>query len=464
MPSRRVPCVQLGLPSSWYGFREEFRRHYPQGAIAAHVLGLRNIDNVGRGGLEEACDAVLKGEPGEQFVQRDARGFVIQVNDRASRPAEDGDRVETTLDSRLQLLVERRLDNVMEEWEANSCTAIVMAPDSGEILALASRPAFDPNAPQQAAANAWKSQAIASVFEPGSTFKPFVVAWAIDRGLLDDDELLNCERGAYRMGRRVLHDHHAYGELSVTDVLVKSSNIGMAKIGERLTNTGLQEVCTAFGFGRVTGLGLPGELPGLVRPFDEWDGYSTGSIPMGQELAATPLQIITAHAALANGGQRVTPRLVRRIDRESTAPGGHEVVSVVSPVVSKETATWIISGPLREVVSRGTGKAAQIPGYSVFGKTGTAQAVDSATGRYSHERHICSFLCGAPAVDPQALVLVVVEEPQGPGVQYGGTVAAPPARDILDQTLRQLGVSPDASKEVTPRVTIRPTRVESSVD
>ncbi len=432
----------LGLPTGSYGFREEFQRHYPQGPIAAHVLGLRDIDSVGRGGLEEACDSLLRGSAGERRVRRDARGYVVEVLEEESRPVCHGGEVHTTLDSLLQGQVETRLAALAEKHAPISCTAIVMIPDTGEILAMASHPTFDPNAPQSVAPGAWKNQALASVFEPGSTFKPLIVAWALDRELLERDEMLHCGWGSYRMGRRILHDHHAYGELSVTDVLVKSSNVGMAKIGERLTNAELHRACITFGFGRPTGLGLPGELGGLLRPLSAWNGYSTGSIPMGQELAATPLQIITAHAALANGGRLVTPRLIRRTSGETTSVGT-AMAPVVAPVVTPETAAWIVSEPMREVVSRGTGKEARLPGYSVFGKTGTAQVVDAETGRYCHDRHICSFLCGAPANDPRVLVLVVVEEPRGEGAQYGGTVAAPAARDILRQSLTYLNVPPD---------------------
>ena len=444
-PEQVAAVRELGLPPESFGFREEFLRHYPQGPIAAHVLGLRDIDNLGRGGLEEAFDTSLRGTPGQRTVSRDARGFVVAVVDSGSQPPQHGVQVRTTLDSLLQLQVEARLAAAVSEWQPKSCTAIVMNPQSGEILVLASAPAFDPNHPGEAAADAWKNQAAVSVFEPGSTFKPLVVAWALDRGLLARDETLHCGWGSYRMGRRVLHDHHAYGELSVTDVLVKSSNVGMAKIGERLTNVELHRLCHAFGFGRPTGIGLPGELPGLLRPFDDWNSYSTGSIPMGQELAATPLQIITAHAALANGGRLVTPRLITSVtgDERTTTP-----TPVVAPIVTPETAQWLIAGPLREVVTRGTGKAAQIPGYSVFGKTGTAQVVEAETGRYSHNRHITSFLCGAPVTSPRVLVLIVVEEPQGAGVQYGGTVAAPIARDVLERSLTHLHVPPDFPSEL----------------
>jgi cell division protein FtsI/penicillin-binding protein 2 len=442
---------ELGLRTECYGFRAEFQRHYPQGNLAAHVLGLRDVDNTGHGGVESACDHELRGQPGERRVSRDARGYVVAVIDSESQPPHHGARIHTTLDSLLQLQVEARLQSAMQEWSPLSCTAIVMVPHSGDILSLASCPAFDPNRPGEAAGNAWKNQAIASVFEPGSTFKPFVVAWALDRGLLQRDEVLHCGWGAYRMGRRVLHDHHSYGELSLTDVLVKSSNIGMAKIGERLENSQLHQLCTAFGFGRPTGIGLPGELPGLLRPFGDWNSYSTGSIPMGQELAATPLQIITAHAALANGGRLITPRLIRSI--ETDRPQANLAPPVITPIVNPETARWLIAGPMREVVTRGTGKAAQIPGYSVFGKTGTAQVVDPATGQYSHSRHICSFICGAPVGTPRVLVLVVVEEPQGDGVQYGGTVAAPIGRDLLQITLHHLAVPPDLPSELQPRRT-----------
>lgn len=451
-PAQVLAVQDLGLPTNCYGFREEFQRHYPQGTIAAHVLGLRDIDGIGRGGLEEAHDAALRGTPGERRVRRDARGYVVEVLTDESRAPVDGDQICTTIDSVLQLRVEERLARLAASSQPKSCTAIVMLPESGEMIALASYPAFDPNQPQSVPAGAWKNQAVASMFEPGSTFKPLIVGWALDRGLLQRDELLHCGWGAYRMGHRVLHDHHAYGELSVTDVLVKSSNIGMARIGERLTNAELYRACAAFGFGRPTALGLPGELPGLLRPLDEWTSYSTGSIPMGQELSATPLQIITAHAALANGGRRVTPRLVR-----STAPGSAAAPEVVAPILSPETAQWLIAGPMREVVTRGTGKEARIPGYSVFGKTGTAQVVDEATGRYSHDRHICSFICGAPVDQPRALVLVSVEEPQGPGVQYGGTVAAPVARDILQLALQHLGVPPDIPAELPPEQTAKST-------
>lgn len=432
----------LALPSTVAGFRTEFRRTYPQGAVAAHVLGLRDIDNRGRGGLEEMCDRRLAGTPGLRRLRRDARGFVLELLDAQAIPPRDGERIVTTLDSQVQRHVEQSLDRAVVDWRPKSCCAIVMAPATAEILALASRPAFDPAAPESAPADGWSNRAVAAMFEPGSTVKPLVAAWAIDRGCLQPDDVINCEGGQYRMGPRLLHDHHRYGPLSVTDVLVKSSNIGMAKIGERLGNAALYDCCASFGFGRVTGLGLPGELPGLLRPLAEWNRYSTGSIPMGQELAVTPLQLITAHAALANGGRLIAPRLLRgaAVGDEpgpATSPDLTPIVTA-APVATLETARWIVNGPMRDTVRRGTGQKAHLPDWSVFGKTGTAQVVDASAGGYSHERHICSFVGGAPAEDPQVLVLVVVEEPAGGTGLTGGAVAAPIARDILAAVLEEL--------------------------
>ncbi|MFQ5732539.1 MAG: penicillin-binding transpeptidase domain-containing protein, partial [Planctomycetaceae bacterium] len=233
---------------------------------------------------------------------------------------------------------------------------------------------------------------------------------------------------------------------SVKDILVKSSNIGMAKIGERLTNAGLYAAAARFGFGRRTGSGLPGELDGLLRPLKDWTGYSTGSIPMGQELAVTPLQLIAAHAALANGGTLRAPRLARRIGPASagqipeSSPATTIPAAVTSRVVAHQTANWIVREAMTDVVRRGTGKRARLPGYEVFGKTGTAQKTDRRTGRYFKNRHVCLFVAGAPADDPRVLVLVVVDEPTAAGVHYGGTVAAPTAARILRQSLVHLGV------------------------
>lgn len=429
---------RLNLPKSAWGFRDEYRREYPQGVVAAHVLGLRDIDGVGRGGIEERFDTELKGKNGKRQIARDSRGHVIEIVEDNLEPPVPGQTIRLTLDVVMQLYAERELDQVMAEWKPQSCCAIVLDPMSGEVIAMATRPTFDPNQPQEASEEAWKNRAIADIYEPGSTFKPVIVSYGLDHGMLQRDDEFNCEHGQYRMGRRVLHDHHRYGNLNLTDVLVKSSNIGMAKIGERIENPGLYEAASSFGFGRKTGIELPGELPGILRPLKDWTSYSTGSIPMGHELATTPLQLITAHAVLANGGQLIRPRirLAERNDEFATING------MTEQIVSAETARWIVENPMQEVVTRGTGKKAQIPGYHVFGKTGTAQCL-SPEGGYVHDKYISSFVCGAPAESPRLLTLVTVNQSSVGGETFGGRVAAPAAANILRQGLIYLRISPD---------------------
>lgn len=444
------------LPAGTWGFRDEYLRSYPQGRLAAHVLGMRDIDGRGRGGLEQSLDNVLGGQAGKRRLVRDARGRVIDVLDEVAQTPRPGQSVELTLDAVIQLHSERVLDDIVEQWKPAGASAIVLAPQTGDVLAMASRPTFNPNSPGQIPDAAWKNQAISVIHEPGSTFKPFVVAWALEQGLLDKAEVFNCENGEYRMGRRRLHDHHPYGKLSVTDILVKSSNIGMAKIGEGLTNAGLYNAAIAFGFGRKTAIELPGEVAGILRPLSKWNSYSTGSIPMGQELAVTPLQLITAHAALANGGRLLSPRLVQ--SRNERAPQTFPTVAaesnkpaVVSRAVDSEIAHWLVEVPMTEVVRRGTGQKGQIADYTVFGKTGTAQMLDPATGKYSTTGHVCSFLCGAPSENPQVLVLITVTHPTVGSVHYGGTVAAPGAATLLEKSLQQLQVPIEHAAQLRER-------------
>ncbi len=430
----------LNLPADAWGFRDEYLREYPQGAIAAQTLGLRDIDGIGRGGVEEAFEPRLRGKTGKRLLARDARGRVLDVLSDSEEPPQPGTAVRLTLDTVVQLFAERELDQVMANWKPESCCAVIMSAKTGEVLGMASRPTFDPNHPEQASLESWKNRTIADIYEPGSTFKPFVVAYGLNQGVLAAGDVFDCERGQYHMGRRVLHDHHPYGSLSLTDVLVKSSNIGMAKVGERMQNPRLHEAAELFGFGQKTGIELPGELAGILRPLKEWTSYSTGSVPMGHELAATPLQLITAHCALANRGRLVAPRLLIHDDADTA-----QLSSLAHDTVREETARWVIEHPMAEVVSRGTGKRAQLPGYHVFGKTGTAQCL-SPEGGYVSGKYVSSFVCGAPVEDPQVLVLVVVNQASIGSEAFGGKVAAPAAGSILRQALVYLRVSPDAGQ------------------
>jgi len=437
---RRLSAVEvekvkeLNLPPQIFGFRDEYLRRYPQGALAAQVIGLRDIDGQGRGGVEQSLNATLAGRKGWRELIRDAQGRIIDVQPAAEEAPRPGQAVTLTLDAVIQLFTERALDEVVEQFQPQACCAVVLAAETGQVLAMASRPSFDPNVPEAAAAEAWKNRVITDIYEPGSTFKPCIVAWALEKQVLRKDEVFNCEQGAYRMGRRILHDHHPYGDLSVTDILVKSSNIGMAKIGERLTNQGLYTAAMSFGFGRRTGIELPSEEAGLVRPLKEWTSYSTGSVPMGQEISATPLQIISAYSALANHGRLISPHLILRLGEE---PQSRPSPIIVSEVVQAEIAEWLTQSVLTEVINRGTGRKAQGKAYKMFGKTGTAQKQDPQTGLYSKSLNISSFICGGPADHPEALVLITVDQPSRGGDGFGGTVAAPAAAKILEKTLQQ---------------------------
>jgi cell division protein FtsI (penicillin-binding protein 3) len=452
----------LNWPDSAYGFRDEFLRQYPQGHVASHVLGYRDIDGAGQGGVEQSLNHLIEGIPGKRKLVRDALGRIVEVSFDPNSEPKRFDAVQLTLDLTIQMFAEKALDEIIAEWKPAGACAIVMEPNSGDVLAMVSRPTYSLSDMSHVPSNAWRNQAISIIYEPGSTLKPFIVAEALQTGLIKRDEMFDCENGEYKMGPRVLHDHHRYGELSVTDVLVKSSNIGMAKIGERLKNRGLYNATSKFGFGRPTGIDLPGELSGILRPLKQWNGYSTGSIPMGHELAVTPLQLITAQSALANGGRLITPRILKGVqgERSDSArafqtsledPSLAEPATIVRPTVSAEVARWIIEEPMTQVVSRGTGRRAKIPGYSVFGKTGTAQKMDPETGGYSKTLHSSSFICGAPARNPRVIVLVVVDEPQSSSTHYGGTIAAPAAAKILSRSLMYLRVPPDQETRTAAR-------------
>ena len=450
----------LNIPKEAWGLRREYQRQYPQGGFASHVLGIRNIDNVGQGGLEQSLHDMIRGADGNRVMTRDARGKVMEVAAERSEPPKHGQTVISTIDLLMQIETERQLDMLVEEWKPVGACAIVMQPHSGEILAMASRPAFHPDSLLNVPDAAWKNLSVSAVFEPGSTFKPFIVGWAIQHNVLAYDEMIDCNFGVYRMGPRVLHDHHSYGALSVEDVLVKSSNIGMAKIGERIGLEALYEATRAFGFGRRTGIELPGELSGLLRPVSQWNVYSLGSIPMGQELAVTPLQLITAHAALANGGRLIRPRLVKKTNAsESDSVSESKVVEpgadVQSVLLDSDIAEWLVRKPMKQVVERGTGKSARIPGMSMFGKTGTAQKLDLLTGTYSDTAWVVSFICGTPAENPEVLVLVMVDEPTAPGIHYGGTVSAPTASRILkfaETRVHSFAIAGSESQDEVPQL------------
>lgn len=446
---RRVES--LGLSPEVLGFRDEFLRVYPHGPLACHVLGWRNIDGAGQAGIEKTCAGLLGGRDGRRMLCVDALRHTVAVDASSGRAPVPGATVRLTIDAAIQRFAERRLDAVMEQWRPVSATAVVLENATGEVLAMASRPAFDPNRPG-AGARAWPNHAVQSQYEPGSTMKPFVVAEAIRLGRVRGDEPIECENGEYRIGGRTLHDHHPYGTLSVADVLVKSSNIGMAKIVQRLSEAELHAALCRFGFGRPTGIALPAEHSGRLRPVSQWSRYSAVSLAMGQELTVTPLQIAAAYAALANHGTYVQPRILR----EAASSVRIRSASCARKVLEPDVAEWLVRGPLADVITRGTGRRANIDEYRIAGKSGTAQKVDPRTGGYSSQRHVSSFVCLGPVEAPRAVVLVLVDEPSVGEVHYGGLVAGPAAADILRFTLRRLGVPPSSRALQSDVVTAAP--------
>lgn len=436
----------LDLKLPWLGLRDEWKRFYPQHRLAAHVVGFVGPDDKGQEGIELAQDAPLTGIPGLRRYLRDALQQRISPGELDEKAAVPGANVVLTLNSSLQLFTERALDEACQQWKPNTAVAIVMDPRTGRVLALACRPDFDPNAYNNYTADDRRDRAITDPFEPGSTFKTFIVSSILDRRLLGPADTVFCENGAFHIGRRTLHDHHPYGTLTLVEVIAKSSNIGMAKLGLLLKRDAMSETVHAFGFGKDTGLGLPGESSGRVTSMARWSDYTTTSVSMGHEIAVTPIQLVTAYSAVANRGTLWRPTVVARIQEDDGTVRQACVPEVVRKGFLRREALDTLVSMLMDVVEEGTGKKAKISGFAMAGKTGTAQK--NSHGVYSHDRFYSSFVGFAPAGDPRVLALVVLDEPKGS--YYGGTVAAPAVAAIVQQALRYLEVRPDRPEELEP--------------
>ncbi len=436
------------------GLAPEGQRRYPHGSLAAHVIGCVGIDEQGVEGLERLYNERLAGRPGVIYALADrSRRPMWTARDQLTLPR-DGQHLVLTIDAAIQAVTEAALAEAVQAFRAEAASAIIMDPRTGAILAMANVPTFDPARFQDVPAKVRRNRALSDPSPPGSTAKPFIAAMALDRGKVRLGETFHCENG-YWAEHRLRDAGHRYGPLTFEMVVAKSSNIGMAKIGVRLGNQALHETLSGFGFGRQTGVGLPLEDAGLVRPVSAWTRYSTTRVSFGQEFLATPLQLVTAFAALANDGRLMRPRILRGVlNSRGEVVENMEVPEVVAQVVRPETARTMVRDVLVRVVEEGTGKVCRIPGYRVFGKTGTAQGVDPATRAISHDYYFANFLAGAPADDPRVVVLVSVKHPDKALGYYGGTVAGPSARRILEETLAYLGVEPSApeARPARPRV------------
>jgi cell division protein FtsI (penicillin-binding protein 3) len=415
-------------------------RVYPLGSLAGQLIGFTGIDGQGLEGIEQWLDKDLCGEADALQVERDARGRQLVLGDVWRPLPRVGARVELTIDARLQHVVEKQLADAVAEFDAVSGTAIVMAPHSGEILAMATVPRFDPNHFGDVAPQLWRNRAVTDLYEPGSTLKVFLAAAALQRGVVRPEDPIDCERGLLRVANSPIRDHHPYSVISFADVIAHSSNIGCAKVGARLGREALAATLADFGFGQLTGIGFPGEAAGLVRPVESWRAIDLATASFGQGLAVTPLQLVRAFAAVANGGELMRPILVRRVVTPEGVVLTHNPPVVLRRVLSAETSRTLTDILVR-VVDSGTGKTAGLDGFAVAGKTGTSQKVDSTTGRYHLTERVSSFAGYVPAHDPELAVVVVVDTPRRHST-YGSVVAAPVFRRIAEYGLALRGVLP----------------------
>ncbi len=424
------------------GQLKEDKRFYPEGSLAGHLIGFTDIDNNGLEGIELSCDSYLSGIKGWRLAQRDAkRQEVICWGYKSILPC-DGYNVVLTIDSVIQSIAERHLREAARKYKAISATAIVMAPATGEILALCNYPDYDLNKAGAYAADLRRNLAVTDNFEPGSSFKFVTAAAAIEEAKVSLEDKFFCEEGKYRIGRRILHDYKPYGELTVREIIEHSSNIGVAKVAQTLGKELLYGYIRSFGFGSLTGIDLPGEAKGILRPPSRWSAASLSSIPMGQEIAVTSIQLICAISSVANDGVLLRPKLIKCIQDKDGKVIKSFPVRRVRRVISPETAQ-ALREVLAGVVERGTGKRAELSGYKAAGKTGTAQKPNPRGGYYKN-RYFSSFVGFLPADKPIISILVVLDEPRPQ--YFGGTVAAPVFKKIATETLRYLEMTNEIKK------------------
>jgi len=424
-------------------FEHDATRIYPNGSMLCHVIGFTDFDHHGIQGVEASMEEYLHGQDGYRFIEHNRAGQEIVPYRGQERAPRDGYQIHLTVDLGLQNIVENEIDAAMAQYFPQKATIILMRPQTGEILAMANRPHFDLNLRSEARPDQMKNRAIIDMMEPGSTFKIVAAAAALNERKVRPDSSIFCENGLWNFGGTALHDHRSFSYLSVREILIKSSNIGAAKLGLSVGEQKFYEYIRRFGFGERTGIELPGEINGLIRSPKSWSKISITRIPMGHEIGVTPLQMTVAMATIANGGKLIMPRIVKSI---TTSDG--KSISSLSPVVlrqviSPETAREI-GDALRGVVSdSGTAAAATVPGFTIAGKTGTAQKVDPRGG-YEEGRYVVSFAGYLPAEHPEFVGLVVLDDAHTskPELNYGGLVAGPIFSHLAEKAARYLDLEP----------------------
>lgn len=458
LPPEKVEAIRsLNLKGIY--FQEENKRYYPKRELAAHVLGFVDVDEHGLGGIEYEYDNLIRGKGEKIIVMADARQRWF---DGGTAQQDRGASVILTLDEKIQYIAERELAEAIAKFHAPAGTVIVQDPNSGAILALANWPPFNPNAATNVENQVRTNHAISTIYEPGSTFKLVTLAGAFDQGLIRPDEVFNCENGSIVVAGHRIHDHKPYGDLTVAGILANSSDVGAIKIALRLGSPKFYDYIRAFGFGNPTGVDLPAESRGLVERLDHWGSFSIGSISMGQEVGVTPLQVVTAVSAIANGGLLYKPHIVEEIRR------GEQVLPLDGPSAPAEPRRAILpetAATMRNlmegVILNGTGKAARLDGWTAAGKTGTAQKIDPDTGRYSAHNVVASFSGFTPINNPAVTILVSIDSPQG-WPHDGATVAAPVFKRIAEQVLPYLDVPRDVPG--SPRLVQAGYRPDARVD
>ena len=429
-PETAAAIKKLKLPG--IGFVKENKRFYPNFEMASHVLGFTGMDPGGLEGLERRYDATVLGKTGYLMAERDALGRNV-AQSAVVQEAAPGKSLHLTLDKNIQYFAEKELAKAVEGSKAKSGMALVMDPWTGKILAMANYPTFNPNSFRQYPAFNLRNRCVADSFEPGSTFKVFLLAAAIEEKLVRPQDVFNCENGRYSFGGRIIRDDHPHSRATVAEVLKYSSNIGSAKIGLKLGDDRLYRYLKAFGFGDKSGVDLPGEASGGLRPVSRWYGTDIATISFGQGVSSTAVQLVAAASAVANGGTLMKPYLVERITDNTGQELQRFEPQTVRRVISTQTAATIAQMMVGVTQKGGTGTNAAIEGFQVAGKTGTAQKVDPVSKGYSATKRTASFLGFVPADKPQLTILVVVDEPQTS--PYGGVVAAPAFREIAFNTL-----------------------------
>jgi len=416
-------------------FQKEYRRVYPQHELAAHALGYVNVDEKGLGGIELSLDSLIRGRQGRMMVMADGRR---RRYDRSEAAADPGASVVLTIDQTIQFIAEKELTRAIAETHSRNGSVVVQDPNNGHLLAVANWPTFDPNDAGKFSVDVRMDRAVAAAYEPGSTFKMITLSGALEEGITNPREYIDCQMGSILVAGRLIHDHKPFGILSVRDVLAQSSDVGTIKIALRLGAPRLYEKIREFGMGQLTGIELPGENRGLFRPLENWTASSIGSIAIGQEVSVTPVQIISAISAIANGGTLYRPRIVEEI-HGSALPGPRSGSEPQQVTDAKTAAT--LRDMMESVILEGTGKPARLDGYTAAGKSGTAQKIDPATGRYSRNQYVASFVGFAPVNTPVVTILVVLDSPVG--LHYGGDVGGPVFKRISEQVLAYLEVSDD---------------------